>query len=199
MAEIDIVPEIISKDNHNIFERFSVIKNSLSQIGIDLNSEGISLDVNEEEGIISYELNLSNVQFPNGKPDSFRMELKELAHTVFTKPTVTNLTEYRFQGKHSVDGKWSKKDFIAFDFEPFKIRYPKVHINAYKDRWGDHLSYPESTNLNILKMSCPLALKVFELYEKNIEDFPTNIHTNAHYVKLFEEVNEYGEYTSKVQ
>lgn len=194
----DINPSVIEKNNHNLFTRFQLIKSNLASIGVNLDDYKISVDKNPEEGTISYELELNNIQFPKEKIDNFRMELKELAYTDVTVANVTNIVEYRFQGTHKVEDKWSKKDYIAFDYEPNKTKYPKIHINAYAKKWGDHLSYPESTNLNLYKMSCPLALKVFEIYGNDINDFPADKENNQHYVKLFEEVDEYGKNSTKV-
>lgn len=194
----DTNPSVIKKINHNLYTRFELVVTSLAKIGINIADYNISIDANIDEGTFSYEIKLNNIQFPNDIIDCFRMELKELAYTEVTDPGNTNIVEYRFQGMHSVEGKWSNKDFIAFDYEPNKTKYPKIHINAYEKKWGDHLSYPETTNLNLFKMSCPLALKVFELYEKDINDFPANRETNQHYVNLFEEVDEYGKDSTNV-
>lgn len=186
--------EPLIKTNHPIIQRFAAIKEIFNIFGLSdvLKSADVSFRYNEEEGIFMYLLNLNNLHFESS--ENFRMELNEIAYVESEdlQNNITKIDKYRFQSLHIDGNKKKNKDYIAFDFEPDKVKYPKIHINADKNTWGDHLTFPETTNLNINKMSCPLAMKVFDTYSKEKDDFPTNQETNSHYVKIFEEVNEYG-------
>lgn len=185
-------PSVIIRKNHELIKRYAALKESLKLTNFDENYEVI-LNVNEEEGIISYDFKCNDVRFLGTIEESFRMDLKESASTKVDNPLVTYIINYRFQGMHKVNEKWSREDYIAFDYEPNKKKYPKIHINAYKSKWGDHLSYPETTNLNLYKMSCPLAIQVFNIYGKDKDNFPADCQNNTHYVALFEEVDYYGQ------
>lgn len=183
------------KENHSIHERFEAIVKIFNNYGLSdvlQDDTKVSFRFNEEEGIFMYFLYLNDVRFK--LPQNFRMELNELAYAeiVDIHNSTTRVDKYRFQGMHINPEVRKSKDYIAFDFEPDKVRYPKVHINADKKTWGDHLTFPDTTNLNINRMSCPLALKVFNKYAQNKNDFPTDQQKNGHYVQVFEEVNEYG-------
>lgn len=120
--------------------------------------------------------------------DYFKMRLLE-------KVDVSNLSfvdilKYTYQG-HYIDS--PRIDFIRFDFEPNTRKYAPLHINANETEWGDHLSFPDGTNLDIRKMDLEKALKVFELYSDNKNNCPLNQDTNQDYVGILrgEDKNDY--------
>lgn len=183
--------EPIIKTNHSLLERYIAITSVFSEYKLHSPSE-IVLDVNEEEGTISYEFGMHQLQFADLTEDTFQMSLKESALCRVSEPSTTKIYIYRFEGRHRNYNNWKGKNFIAFDFEPYKINHPKIHINADKKTWGDHLSYPETTNLNLYKMSCPLAIRTFRMYACDVNRFPANKDDNAEYTELFREVDDYG-------
>lgn len=186
--------EPILLQNHLLMKRIEAIISISKKYALDI-VDAIKIEVGEN-GVLSYSLNKENVQFTDCEKDLFRMELKELASVSIDSSEDTILDMYTFQGKHSnLETKtWKSNSYIRFDFAPDTVNYPTVHINAYKKKWGNHLSYPESTNLNLSKMSCPLAIEVFRKYALDREVFPTDQkeNRNEEYVKLFEEVSMYG-------
>lgn len=193
------MPEIgepIILKNHSFYERIEAIIRISEKYSLDL-ADKIKID-ESDNGIISYTLEAENIQFKDLGPNTFRMELKELASIDTTSPNNTILDKYTFQGKHcNLQTKtWRSNAFIRFDFEPDTINYPTVHINAYPKKWGNHLSYPATTNLNLTKMSCPLAIEILRMYACNRDLFPADSANNQSYVEIFEEVDMYGNRTN---
>lgn len=161
------VDEVITERIQHIFE---VAK----EYGFtELIKEHLTIHSSEGMDKLAYTLNVRHAKF-NQYPE-FQMKLEEAAFVNADNIAVTNLRSYSYHGFHLED---PPKHFIRFDYEPFKEKFAPVHINAYRQKWGDHLVYPDDTNLDISKMSCPVALKVFDRYAKDKDDFPTNEKTN---------------------
>lgn len=169
------VNEVIIERIHRILE---VAKEYELQ---DIVEENLIVHSSEDSSKIAYTLDVSKVKFAQ-YPD-FQMKLKEDAFADTENLSITKIRSYSYHGFHIED---SKKHFIRFDYEPFKERYAPVHINAYKQTWGDHLVFPDDTNLDISKMCCPIAMKIFNRYAKDRDDFPTNQETNQPYVEIIE-------------
>jgi hypothetical protein len=163
-----------------ILERIQRIFEVAEEYGLqEIVKKHLIIDSSEDSGQIAYTLNVSKVNFEQYA--GFQMKLNEAAYANAEDLSLTKLRSYSYHGFHLED---PNKHFIRFDYEPFKEKYAPVHINAYKQKWGDHLVYPDDTNLDISKISCPIALKIFNRYAKDKDDFPTNKDTNQPYVEL---------------
>ncbi|WDF50929.1 hypothetical protein PQ460_00300 [Paenibacillus sp. KACC 21273] len=166
--------------NENVYERIKQIFAVAQEYNLtEVVKNNIVINSSDEK--IYYTLNVSKAEFENYP--NFKMKLLESAYSNKENLSITKLKSYSYHAFHSIN---PSKEFIRFDFEPFKQKYAPIHINANKQRWGDHLVYPDDTNLDISKMSCPIALKIFKRYAKDKDDFPTNQETNEEYVKIIE-------------
>lgn len=178
MTKIERQPSI--DVNEIITERIQHILEVAEEYKLqEIVKENLIIHRSEDSSEISYTLDISKVYFE--QYPEFQMKLNESAYAKVEDLSITKLRSYSYHGFHLED---PRKDFIRFDYEPFKERYAQVHINAYKQRWGDHLVFPDDTNLDISKMSCPIAMKIFNRYAKNKGDFPTNQETNQPYVEI---------------
>lgn len=178
MTKIETQPSI--EVNENIVKRVEDIIEVAQEYGLlDVVTENLEIHSSEEGGGIAYTLNIPKVYFE--QYPGFQMKLNEAAYSSNSDLSITNLLSYSYHGFH-VDN--PKVDFIRFDYEPFKEKYAPVHINAYKRKWGDHLEFPDDTNLDISKMSCSIALRIFNRYAQDKNDFPTNQETNQPYVEI---------------
>ncbi|WP_341960042.1 hypothetical protein NM897_09685 [Planococcus maritimus] len=115
-------------------------------------------------------------------PDFFK-KFQEMGFSTTGEEGV-RVRSYSYHGQHKTN---HTENFIRFDFEPLKRKYPPIHINAHPQIWGDHLVYPDDTNLDISKMSCSLSFKIFYRYAKDPRDFPINKETNEPYREFFDE------------
>ncbi|MEH7356800.1 hypothetical protein V7150_25155 [Neobacillus drentensis] len=166
--------------NEGIAERIQRIFEVAEEYGmLEIVKENLIINSSEDSSKIAYTLEVSKVKFEQYL--GFQMKLNEAAYANAEDFSITKVRSYSYHGFHLED---PKKHFIRFDYEPFKEKYAPVHINAYKQKWGDHLVFPDDTNLDISKMSCPIAVKIFNRYAKDKEDFPTNQETNEPYVEL---------------
>lgn len=178
MTKIETQPSI--EVNENIFKRIEHILEVAQQYGLlDVVKENLTIHSSEELGEIGYTLDIPKMYFK--QYPGFQMKLNESAYASNSNLSITRLQSYSYHGFHLGN---PKVDFIRFDYEPFKERYAPVHINAYKKKWGDHLVFPDDTNLDISKMSCSIALQIFNRYAKDKNDFPTNQETNQPYVEI---------------
>ncbi|PAQ14735.1 hypothetical protein CD798_09845 [Bacillaceae bacterium SAOS 7] len=168
-----------------IYDRITNIISIAEQYGMkEVIVQNLTINVSKDNSKIEYNLNVKKAKFPDYP--LFQMKLNEAAYTTDKGEAVTYLKSYSYQGFHIENKEDAKKHFIRFDFEPFKKKYAPVHINAPEQEWGDHLTYPDSTNLDISKMSFPIAVEVFHRYAKDKNDYPVNEKTNMHYVEIFE-------------
>ncbi|MDZ5476789.1 hypothetical protein [Bacillus thuringiensis] len=178
MTKIETQPSI--EVNENIVERIKHILDVAQQYGLrDVVEEKLEIHSSEEVGGIAYTLDIPKIYFE--QYPKFQMKLNEIAYASEDNLSITKLESYLYHGFHLEN---PKVDFIRFDYEPFKEKYAPVHINAYKKKWGDHLVFPDDTNLDISKMSCPIALQIFNRYARDKDDFPTNQETNQPYVEI---------------
>ncbi|MBE1556532.1 hypothetical protein [Sporosarcina limicola] len=166
--------------NEVIIERIQRIFDVAEEYGLlGIVRENLVIHSSEESDKIAYTLDVSKAKF--GQYLGFQMKLNEDAFANAKDLSITKLRSYSYHGFHLEN---PNKHFIRFDYEPFKERYAPVHINAYKQKWGDHLVFPDDTNLDISKMSSPIAMKIFNRYAKDKGDFPTNQETNQPYVEI---------------
>ncbi|QSB12071.1 hypothetical protein JTI58_10890 [Lysinibacillus fusiformis] len=165
--------------SETILDRIKSIKDEYNKYSWEGNLDK-DLEINYSEDRIDYILHTPKIFFSEN--DGFQMKLKEKAFSMLNDFLITKISEYSYHGFHIEN---PKNYFIRFDFEPFKENYAPVHINAPKHIWGDHLTYPDSTNLDISKMNCKIALTVFSRFSADKNDYPTNPLTNKPYVEIF--------------
>lgn len=164
----------------------SEIQQSLFDYGIENSSKFFSINYNEDIQKVEYILAYPKAEFPNNQ--EFQMKLEEKALSDLKKePNVTEVLCFTYHGFHKDEDSDPNIDFIRFDFEPFKVKYAPIHINTYKKKWGDHLTFPDETNLNVSKTNCPLALKIFHKYAEDKNKNPVDQASNQEYVEMFEE------------
>lgn len=77
----------------------------------------------------------------------------------------------------------NEKDLVRFDYYPY-IAYPHLHINADPDVWGNHLVYPESTNLDLEKMDCFKALNIFQRFVTHPDNHILDQSSNEQYISI---------------
>lgn len=145
----------------------------------DIFRENIKISYSEE--MIKYELEIQKTFFK--ELDHFQMKFEESG--IVKNDSELNFLKikaYSYHGFYISDPQFK---FLRFDFEPFKKLHAPIHINT-PVIWGDHLTYPDTTNLDISKISPEIALKIFNRYAKNENDYPTNAVTNAEYVSIME-------------
>lgn len=72
-------------------------------------------------------------------------------------------------------------DFVRFDYKPYS-NFPHFHINADEKKWGNHLTYPESTNINLEKLDCFTALEIFNAFVAHPEEHILDSTKNQRYI-----------------
>lgn len=73
-------------------------------------------------------------------------------------------------------------DLIRFDYKYYD-RYPSHHINAIEKDWGNHLTFPDKTNINLEKIDCFKAIDIFCAYLKHPTEHILDKTNNERYLK----------------
>lgn len=123
------------------------------------------------------ELNVRDYSFEN--KEYFKMRLLEKVDV--SNVSFVDILKYTYHGNYTEE---ARINFIRFDFEPGTRKYAPLHVNANEEKWGDHLSFPDGTNLDISQMDLKKALKVFSLYSEGKDNYPLDQDTNHEYVDI---------------
>lgn len=169
------------QDIHDIINE---IIQSCTDYGLEEVVDCINIDYNTEIEKIGYTFSYPSAKFPCN--NNFQMKLKEKAISNMSNLNLTEVSSFSYHGFHKDQNSDPQIDFIRFDFEPFKQKYSPLHINVNKKKWGDHLTFPDETNLDISKMKCRLALKVFSKYAIDKNNNPIDQSNNQEYAELFD-------------
>lgn len=121
-------------------------------------SDSISVErikVNGERVIRSVKLHLYKKKFIDPPFSNYSVNIKEKVTylddgNIFTK-------KFTYEILNDDD----PSDFVRFDYFNYES-YPPLHINADEERWGNHLTYPDSTNLDLKKLDSLKALNIFQ-------------------------------------
>lgn len=150
--------------------------------GLDDPIEHNMIKIRDDGERILYEFENKNAHFP--EKAFFKMRLFEKGS--IPNNSIVDILKYTYHGYYMDT---ANTDFIRFDFEPATRKYAPLHINADRRKWGDHLTFPNGTNLDISKIDLEKALLIFELYSDNKNCFPLDQQNNQSYVNIIEGVN----------
>lgn len=134
---------------------------------------------NGRKFIKSIVFNLEKKQFKNYEYSDYRINIKEKVIPL-TKESV-----YTKKFKYEILNVNDEKDFIRFDYAIHPI-FPHMHINADENTWGNHLTYPDKTNLNLEKLDAIKAMNIFQKFVANPEFHILNQEDNGIYVSIIE-------------
>lgn len=124
-------------------------------------------------------VHIDEKRFNNQSTDSYCVNIKEKVKSLGDKKIFTKKFSYEVINKEITD------DFIRFDYCRYP-EFPHLHINACEDIWGNHLTFPESTNLNLEKIDCMKALNIFQKYVSNPSNHILDAETNQQYLYILD-------------
>ena len=73
-------------------------------------------------------------------------------------------------------------DFVRFDYKPYKD-FPHFHINSDEEKWGNHLTYPDSTNIDLERLDCFKAINIFNSFVAHPDEHILDKTKNERYLK----------------
>lgn len=101
----------------------------------------------------------------------------KISETVFPKNQKMICTpKYTYELKKTDD-----TDLIRFDYKYYDV-YPSHHINAIESIWGNHLTFPEKTNIDLNKIDCFNAIDIFCAYLKHPTEHILDKDNNKRYL-----------------
>ena len=94
-------------------------------------------------------------------------------------------------GKYSyeVRSTCNETDFVRFDYKPYDT-FPHYHINSDEKTWGNHLTFPNSTNLNLEKLDCFKAINIFNAFVAHPDEHILDTYKNERYRQMIEKEGE---------
>ncbi|KKF41465.1 hypothetical protein [Streptococcus uberis] len=124
-------------------------------------------------------LKISDKKFKNFEDSGYYIKLSEKITPKTNKTVQTG--KYSYEIKNSKD----PSDFVRFDYKPYD-NYPNFHINADEALWGNHLTFPETTNLNLEKLDCFKAINIFNAFVAHPEEHILDKTKNDRYKRIIE-------------
>lgn len=79
---------------------------------------------------------------------------------------------------------YNENDLIRFDYSSAYTNFPNLHINADEQTWGNHLTFPGTTNLDLEKLDIIKALNIFQKYATNPQFHILDQKNNKQYVSI---------------
>ncbi len=134
---------------------------------------------NGKRYIAKVKLDITNQKFKSFSSSDYVVNLKEIV-TAETESTVST-QKYTYEVKHHM----IEEDFVRFDYFPY-LQYPHYHINANEEKWGNHLTYPEKTNLNLKLLDSLKALNIFEKFQHHPHHHILDIDKNDMYKDILQ-------------
>lgn len=107
--------------------------------------------------IKSVTVHIKNKKFISDLESPYRIRMQEKVIPENERSVSTR--KYTYELKNVDD----PTDFIRFDYKQYK-EFPHLHINSDPNVWGDHLTYPDTININLNKIDIIKALNIFEKY-----------------------------------
>ncbi|MBO0445544.1 hypothetical protein JZO78_04240 [Enterococcus ureilyticus] len=134
---------------------------------------------NGREYVKSIAVHINEQQFKDQVGSSYKVNIKEKVIPIGDSNSNIFTKKYTYEIFNEND----ETDYVRFDYMPYPT-FPHLHINAYEQKWGNHLTYPESTNLDLVKLDVIKALNIFQKYCHNPEDHILDQDKNAKYVSI---------------
>lgn len=130
-----------------------------------------------EKFLDSVSIVIENEKFILPKNNNYLVSINETVIPETKKTVSTGKFSYELKHENNLS------DFIRFDFKYYS-NYPNFHINADKNKWGDHLTYPETTNINLENLDCIKTLNIFQKYVKNPHIHILDQNNNSKYLDI---------------
>ncbi|MDT2818063.1 hypothetical protein P7H55_09445 [Vagococcus lutrae] len=116
----------------------------------------------------------------NGYEDSeYSVTIKEKVTPIGSTKVYTKKYTYELTNDENME------DLVRFDYFPYS-NFPHFHINANEEEWGNHLTFPETTNLNLEKLDVIKALNIFQKYVADPSQHILDKSVNEKYVSVLE-------------
>lgn len=121
-------------------------------------------------------LNIDMGKFKNYENSNYSINIKEIIYPK-TEDKVFTL-KYSYEIRNSKD----LSDFVRFDYKPSND-FPDLHINSDENKWGNHLTYPDSTNIDLEKLDCIKAINIFNAFVAHPDEHILDKDKNERYLK----------------
>lgn len=122
-------------------------------------------------------VNIQKQKYHSVPTSEYSINIKEKVYPFDENNVFTHKFKYEIKNDNDIN------DFVRFDFFNYD-EYPPLHINACEEIWGNHLTYPDTTNLNLQNLDSFKAMSMFEKFIHHPDDHLLNEEKNAMYVSI---------------
>ena len=131
---------------------------------------------NEKKYVQAVNVKIKDRRFKHYEDSDYTIKIVENP-IVKTKNTIT-VNKYSYEIKSVTN----PDDFVRFDYYPYSD-FPHFHINADEKTWGNHLTYPDKTNINLEMLDCFIALEIFNAFVAHPEEHILDMDNNQRYIQ----------------
>ncbi|MDS1011949.1 MULTISPECIES: hypothetical protein [Lactococcus] len=131
---------------------------------------------NGETVVTSVTLKIIDKSFKNYGDSNYVIKIQETTIPKTQNSIITN--KYSYEIRNTTD----PSDFVRFDYKPYKD-FPHFHINSDEEKWGNHLTYPDSTNIDLERLDCFKAINIFNSFVAHPDEHILDKTKNERYLK----------------
>lgn len=165
--------------DHYIYTIVKLIQERLSSNSIDDCIDIEYANKSNKRVVTSVTIKISDKKFKNFEQSDYTIKISEKIRPKTSKTIQAGKYSYEIKNSKNIN------DFVRFDYKPYDM-YPDYHINSDESVWGNHLTYPESTNLNLEKLDCFKAINIFNAFVAHPEDHILDKTKNDRYKRIIE-------------
>lgn len=140
----------------------------------------ISIETGKKNGkdyVKSIIVKIDNEKYLNYEHSNYSVSAKEKIYPLGKNRIFTKKYSYEVANDNDL------KDTVRFDYQIY-ADFPHLHINADEDTWGNHLTYPDKTNLNLEQLDVIKALNIFQKFIANPDIHILDTENNQPYVSI---------------
>lgn len=126
--------------------------------------------------VTSVTLKIIDKSFKNCGDSNYVIKIQETVRPKTQNSLITN--KYSYEIRNAKD----PSDFVRFDYKPYDD-FPHFHINSDEEKWGNHLTYPDSTNIDLERLDCFKAINIFNSFVAHPDEHILDKTKNGRYLK----------------
>ncbi|PRT72681.1 hypothetical protein C6A27_01140 [Streptococcus anginosus] len=124
----------------------------------------------------SVDVNIQDRKFKHYENSNYVIKIAEKSYP--KSDTKIFVKKYSYEIKNLEN----TRDFVRFDYKPYP-NFPHFHINADENLWGNHLTYPDKTNINLENLDCFIALEIFNSFVAHPTEHILDKENNQRYLE----------------
>ncbi|WEA14143.1 MULTISPECIES: hypothetical protein [Lactococcus] len=126
--------------------------------------------------VSSITLKIVDKSFRDYENTNYVIRIQETVYPRTKSSIITKKYSYEIRNIENI------RDFVRFDYKPYD-NFPHFHINSDEETWGNHLVYPESTNIKLECLNCFKAINIFNAFVAHPNEHILDQSKNERYIQ----------------